>query len=211
LFGGDTVRTPGPLMVSITAFGSLPQGTMVHRAGARAGDRILVTGTIGDAALGLRLRKGEQGRTELPARHADHLLARYLVPQPRNALAQAVRRYATASMDVSDGLVGDLGKLCRESGVGAEIRADAVPLSEAAQAFTGARPELLATALTGGDDYEILCTVPDRRIAAFMAEAAAAQIAATVIGHMLAGAPEARLLGVDGKALQFATGSFSHF
>ena len=122
LLGGDTVYTPGPVAISITAFGTLPKATMVKRSGARVGDHVIVTGTIGDAALGLKLRKerGATKRWKLDTTMRRHLLARYLVPNPRNALAEALRRNASAAMDVSDGLVGDLGKLCRASGVGAD-------------------------------------------------------------------------------------------
>ena len=88
------------------------------------------------------------------------MLARYLVPQPRNALAEALRRYASAAMDVSDGLAGDLGKLCRASGVGAEIEVARVPLSEAARAALAADPQAIETILTGGDDFEVVATVP---------------------------------------------------
>ena len=106
VLGGDTVRTPGPLTISVTAFGALPKGTMVHRFGAKPGDHVFVTGTIGDAALGLKLRMGQGKRQEkrwrLNTAERKHLAARYLVPEPRNAMADAVRAYATASMDVSD-------------------------------------------------------------------------------------------------------------
>ncbi len=113
LFGGDTDRTPGPITISIAMFGAVPEGTMVRRAGARPGDRIFVSGTIGDAALGLFVRKGEADAWKLSGPHRQHLTSRYLLPQPRNALAEAVRTHASAAMDVSDGLVGDLAKLAR--------------------------------------------------------------------------------------------------
>src|SRR5205085_5498584 len=134
LLGGDTDRTPGPAMVSIAAFGTVPHGRMVRRSGAKPGDRIFVTGTIGDAALGVKLRRDPAlaARYRLEPGERDHLLARYLLPEPRVAVAEAVRRHASAAMDVSDGLAGDLGKLCGASGVSAEIEIDKVPLSSAA-------------------------------------------------------------------------------
>ena len=130
------------------------------RSGARAGDHVVVTGTIGDAALGLKLRKerGAAKRWKLDAAMQRHLLARYLVPEPRNALAEALRRNASAAMDVSDGLAGDLGKLCRASGVGAEIDVARVPLSKAARAVLAADPKAIETILTGGDDFEVVAT-----------------------------------------------------
>src|SRR5262249_45966172 len=125
LLGGGTGRTPGPVSVSVTAFGALPTGAMVPRSRAPARGPLLVTGTIGDAALGLRLRtdKAAAQRWRLNDAAREHLVSRYLLPQPRNALAEAVRAHAHGSMDVSDGLAGDLGKLCRASGVAAEIEA----------------------------------------------------------------------------------------
>jgi thiamine-monophosphate kinase len=208
LFGGDTDRTPGPITVSIAMFGSVPQGTMVRRAGAKPGDRVFVTGTIGDAALGLAVRKGRDFGLSEPQR--QHLLARYLLPQPRNALAEAVRTNASAAMDVSDGLAGDFAKLCRASQVGASIEAARVPLSEAARAVIAAEPAMLETALTGGDDYEIVCTVPAPRADSFRAAALAAKVAVTEIGVIEAG-EGARFLGSSGQPLAFKRASFSHF
>ena len=166
LLGGDTVRSPGPLMVSVSAFGTVPPGAMVRRSGAMVGDHVMVTGTIGDAALGLRLRDRKTvQRLRLSVAARRHLEMRYLLPQPRNALAPAVRKYATAAMDVSDGLAGDLAKLCRASGVAAVIDVARVPLSTAARTVLKAKRSLLATALSGGDDYEIVCTVRPARLA----------------------------------------------
>ncbi len=114
LLGGDTVSTPGPLMISITAFGRVPPDKMVHRSGAKPGERIVVTGTIGDAALGLDILRGGAVAAVLAddAAAKEMLVGRYLVPQPRNALANAVRDHASAAMDVSDGLAGDLARSC---------------------------------------------------------------------------------------------------
>lgn len=141
LLGGDTDCTPGPLTISIAALGAVPHGKMVRRNGARAGDRVMVTGTIGDAALGVILRRDPTMADQwgLSREHQDYLKSRYLLPRPRNALIEALRTYATAAMDVSDGLVGDLVKLCRASGVPADVDLGSVPLSDAARAASGKR------------------------------------------------------------------------
>jgi thiamine-monophosphate kinase len=211
LLGGDTDHTPGPLSVSIAAFGVLPHGTMVRRSTAKAGDAVLVTGTIGDAALGVRLRRDASlaARWRLPDAMSAHLKERYLLPLPRNALAEALRQYAAAAMDVSDGLAGDLGKLCRASGLAAEIDVARVPLSDAARAVLAADPALLETALSGGDDYEIVLTLAPDKLAAFRGAAATAGIAVSDIGRVTAG-QGARFLR-DGKPLTFARPSYSHF
>jgi thiamine-monophosphate kinase len=212
LLGGDTVRSPGPAMISVTAFGTVAHGSMVRRSGARMGDRVFVTGTIGDAALGLRLRKDAQASKhwKLDATRRQHLAARYLIPQPRNALAEAARTHAHAAMDVSDGLVGDLQKLCAASGVAAEIEVSRVPLSEAARAVLEADPAAIETILTGGDDYEIVCTIAPERVSSFRAAAQAAGVAIAEIGRIVEG-EGATFIGADGKALSFARASFSHF
>ena len=112
----------------------------------------------------------------------DHLVARYRVPQPRNALAEAIRTHACAAMDVSDGLVGDLGKLCAASGVSAEIVVGDLPFSPAAGTALKTYPLLREIMLTGGDDYEIVCTVPHPKLAAFRSAASAAGVPITAIG-----------------------------
>jgi len=208
LFGGDTDRTPGPITVSIAMFGSVPEGTMVRRAGAGAGDRVFVSGTIGDATLGLMVRKGKDWK--LTEQQRQHLASRYLLPQPRNALAEAVRTHASAAMDVSDGLVGDFSKLCRASGVAAEIQMSRIPLSDAAKAVVAADPAALESALTGGDDYEIVCTVSQAKAEGFRAAAKAAKVPVTEIGEIRAG-EGTRFLAGDGGALAFKRTSFSHF
>jgi thiamine-monophosphate kinase len=213
LFGGDTVRSPGAVMVSIAAFGLVPNGTMVHRSGARAGDHIVVTGTIGDAALGLAVRRdGDTARRwRLDARQRDHLISRYQVPQPRNALAEALRQHASAAMDVSDGLAGDFAKLCAASGVTAEIEVARVPLSDAARQAIAADAALIETALTGGDDYEVVATVPPAACDALKAAAKAAGVALAEIGIAQAGEPAVRFRDATGKPLLFKRTSFSHF
>jgi thiamine-monophosphate kinase len=211
LLGGDTVSTPGPQMVSITAFGRVPQGRMVGRTGARPGDLILVTGTIGDAALGLDLLTGGAVAAVLTKNRVaqDYLIDRYRVPRPRNALAGTVRDYASAAMDVSDGLAGDLAKLCAASGVSAVIEAHHVPLSPAGAAALAAMG--LETLVSGVDDYEVLCTVPEVCCAEFAREAERAGVAVTRIGAIIAGSEPPRWVDAQGGPISLRRLSYSHF
>lgn len=210
LFGGDTDRTPGPATISIAMFGAVPEGTMVRRAGARPGDLVFASGSIGDAALGLVLRKGEGAGWDLDPVQRQHLVSRYLLPQPRNALAEAVRMHASAAMDVSDGLVGDLAKLCRVSQVGADIEVELVPHSDAARTVIARDAAMRETALTGGDDYEILCTVPLGKADGFREAAKAANVPIAKIGVIVEG-EGAHFRDAQGKELTFKHASFSHF
>ena len=210
LFGGDTDRTPGPVTVSIAMFGSVPEGTMVRRAGAKAGDRVFVTGTIGDAALGVALRGGKAKTWKLNDAQRQHLMSRYLLPQPRNVLAEAIRNHASAAMDISDGLVGDFGKLCRASGVAADINIASVPVSDAAKTVIAGDAATLELVLTGGDDYEIICTVPNKKAESFRAAAKAAGVPVTELGEIKTG-KGARFIDAAGKPLVFKRASFSHF
>jgi thiamine-monophosphate kinase len=211
LLGGDTDHTPGPLSVSITAFGTLPSGTMVRRSGASPSDALFVTGTVGDAALGLMLRKDGNAGGSLTAAQRNHLLTRYVEPEPRNALAETLRAHASAALDISDGLVGDLAKLCRASGVTAQIEAARVPLSDAARALIAAEPALLERALTGGDDYEILAAVPAGKAEGFRAGARAAGVTVTEIGRLAAGDATPQFVGSDRRPLAFERPAYSHF
>jgi thiamine-monophosphate kinase len=213
LLGGDTDRTPGPITISITALGAVFHGKMIRRSGAKPGDRVVVTGTIGDAALGLLVRRDPTiaKRWDLNSGHQDYLKARYLIPQPRSAIADALRAHATAAMDVSDGLVGDLAKLCRASSVSAEIDVESVPLSDAARAACAKEPALIETILTGGDDYEVVATLPDGAVKAFRRTASAAHVVVTEIGKVVAGEGNARFLDRKHETLVFARPSFSHF
>jgi thiamine-monophosphate kinase len=212
LIGGDTIRTPERLTISITAIGTVPHGRMVRRGGARPGDRIVVTGTIGDAALGLRLRLDPAGdRTPtLAAGDRAHLLGRYLLPRPRVAAAGAVLEHANGAMDISDGLVGDLGKMATASGVAITVDAAQVPLSSAARAACERDPLLTAVAFTGGDDYEIAAAIPAARMDAFLADLGAAGIPATVIGTVTDG-EGVSVRVADGSMMDVGAGSFVHF
>jgi thiamine-monophosphate kinase len=213
LLGGDTVSTPGPLMISVTAFGRLPQGKMVHRRGARPGDRVVVTGTIGDAAIGLDVLKGGPvaGALASDAVAREMLVGRYRVPQPRNALAKAVRDHASAAMDVSDGLAGDLAKLCAASSVTAVIDVQSIPVSSAAIALLARKVIGIEALVAGGDDYEILCAVPGDRIDAFTQTARAAGVAVSAIGGIIAGTSPPSFLDAQGRELALKRLSYSHF
>jgi thiamine-monophosphate kinase len=213
LLGGDTVSTPGPLMISITAFGRVPVGGMVRRAGARPGDVVAVTGTIGDAVLGLDVLRRGAAHAALAA-HPDlsaHVTDRYRVPQPRTALAEHLAACATAAMDVSDGLAGDLAKLCQVSGVSAEIDLPDVPLSDAAKAVLTSGATTIEALIGGGDDYEILCAVDPSRWAVLTAAADRAGIRLTRIGTFVAGTAEPVFRDADGRPAALARRSYSHF
>jgi thiamine-monophosphate kinase len=211
LLGGDTDRTPGPLSISITAFGTVPHGAMVRRATAKPDDIIAVTGTIGDAALGILIHRDADlaKRWRLSSAASDHLRQRYLLPQPRSALANALRAHASAAMDVSDGLAGDLAKLCRASGLAAAVDVGAVPLSEAAHTALSADAKLIERILTGGDDYEIVLTLPEAKFGSLRAASETAGVPLAKIGQVMSG-QGVRFLR-EGKVLSFAQPSYSHF
>lgn len=199
LLGGDTTATDGPAVLSLTILGHVARGQAVRRAGARAGHGVWVTGTIGDGALGLLALRGEVADAH------GFLAGRYRLPRPRVGFPLEA---AAAAIDVSDGLVQDLGHLCRAGGIGAEIAATSVPLSPAARA---AGPEWLATCLTGGDDYELLMAVPPEREAMLSAGAERAGVPATRIGRFVAGAPAVTVRDADGAVMSFTAGGWSHF
>jgi thiamine-monophosphate kinase len=213
LLGGDTVSTPGPPMISITAFGRVPRGRMIHRSGAKPGDRVVVTGTIGDAALGLDILRGGAVAAALAGDAAarEMLTGRYRVPQPRSALATAVRDHAHAAMDVSDGLAGDLTKLCAASDVSAAIDAPGIPLSPVAARLVAQGAAGIEMLISGGDDYEILCAIPEARFEAFALAAGQAGVAVTSIGTIIAGSAAPSFLDAQGKELALTRRSFSHF
>jgi thiamine-monophosphate kinase len=209
LVGGDTVATPGPLTLSVTAFGAVPSGRMVLRSGVKPGDRIYVTGTIGDAAIGLRVRQGRG--PDIAQADREFLLDRYLNPQPRVKLAAAISAHANGGMDVSDGFVGDLTKMLAVSVVSARVPIYRLPLSLPARAAVAANPDLFTVAATGGDDYEILASVAPESAPAFEAEAAAAGVPIACVGEALEGFDPPRFIGPDGGTVTFTFGSYSHF
>jgi thiamine-monophosphate kinase len=212
LLGGDTTRTPGPLSISITAIGEVPAGRMIRRDGAQPGDLVVVSGTIGDAALALELKKRfvSGGFGALAKEQAAYLRGRYLLPEPRVPLASLLREHARAAMDVSDGLAGDLAKLAAASGVSARIETARLPLSSAAHDAIAAEPALIETVLGGGDDYEILAAIPPGAYAAMAEAAGTAGIGITAIGAFGEG-KGVTVLGQDGRPLSIRKGSYSHF
>jgi thiamine-monophosphate kinase len=203
LLGGDTVSTPGPLTLSLTALGEVPKGTALLRRGAGEGDDVWVSGSLGDAALGLQVL---QGRIEAPAEARAYLADRYRLPQPRLALGQALRGIASAAIDVSDGLIADLGHILEVSGVGAKLRAAALPLSPAARDVPGAR----LAALAGGDVYELLFTAPVGRRADIEALSRKLELTLTRIGRIRA-EPGLDVLDEAGRLLQLPKAGWQHF
>ena len=209
LLGGDTVSTPGPLMISVTIFGKLPSGTMVRRDGAKPGDIVAVTGTIGDAALGLACLKGKKLLDD--ASGCAALAERYRTPQPRNVLAEIIRTHASAAMDISDGLAGDLAKLCAASKVSATVEAFAIPLSDPARRVLLSGKADLETLIAGGDDYEVLCTVPENHWLPFCEAARLTGVAVTGIGRVQKGGAAPAFLDVSGTPIPIKHLSYSHF
>ncbi len=187
LLGGDTVLTPGPASFSATLLGWVPKGDTLSRRGARPGEAIYVTGTIGDGWLGLQ---AAQGRLSLEPERLETLAERYRRPTPRLAFGVAARDMVSAMMDVSDGLIADLGHLARASGVSVSVTLETTPRSAAAQAWFENRidPEAaLEKLVTGGDDYELVMTVPIKEEAALKREADRQHLRLTRIGEVVAG------------------------
>jgi thiamine-monophosphate kinase len=203
LIGGDTTR--GPLAVCITAFGELPAGAALLRSGARPGDDLYASGTLGDARLALEAFRGQ---VTLDADAFARVRRAMELPAPRTALGIGLRDVATSAIDISDGLTGDLGHVLRSSSVGAVVDVDALPRSAvlAAQPLALQRECLLA----GGDDYELVFTAPPSCRDAVAAAAAAAGIAVTRIGRIEAG-EGLRLIDRSGASVASEFGSFDHF
>ena len=208
LAGGDTVGTDGPTVLSVTAFGTAPEGAVLRRGGALPGDEVYVSGTIGDAALGLKVLTGELGNLAAPER--DALTQRYHLPEPRVTLGPALRGLAHAAIDISDGLVADFGHVCETSGVSGTIEAASVPLSPAARVAIDSSAGLLEAVLTGGDDYELLFTAPPGASARLAALAEGAKMPITCIGRISAGSG-ARVVDSEGQVLALGRTGYQHF
>jgi thiamine-monophosphate kinase len=205
LVGGDTTR--GPLAICITVFGEVPTGQALLRSGAAAGDDVWVSGTIGDARLALDVFRGS---AQVPASVFEAARRRLEQPQPRVALGQALRGIATSAIDVSDGLLGDLGHVLRQSGVGARVDAVRAGALLAARDTGLAADRLLGFVLAGGDDYELAFTAPPSRREAVLAAGTATNTAVTCIGRIET-APGVRVVDGEGNTIDRAFGSFDHF
>jgi thiamine-monophosphate kinase len=208
LLGGDSVSTPGPAALSLTAIGEIAAGAEIRRSGARPGDEIWVSGTIGDAWLGLGVLRGDH--PGLAGEHHAALIRRFQLPEPRVALGPALFGLADAMIDISDGLVADLGHICEQSRVSAVIELAALPLSPAASVLATADPGLLPRLATGGDDYELLFTAAPQHAAAITAAGAACAVPVTCIGRIGPGTG-VRLLDAAGGEVAVDRIGWRHF
>lgn len=208
LIGGDSVSTSGPAALSLTAIGEVAAGAEIRRSGARAGDEVWVSGTIGDAFLGLGALRGEYPR--LAAEHRAELTGRFRLPQPRVDLGPALAGIAQAMIDVSDGLLADLGHVCETSHVGAVVELPALPLSAAARAVLALDPGVAPRLASGGDDYELLFTAGPEAAAAIRALGAQLGVGATRIGRIEAG-DGVRLVDGAGRDVAVETPGYRHF
>ena len=207
LLGGDSVSTKGPTVLSLCAIGEAEEDRLFRRSGARPGDLLFVSGTIGDGVLGLAVRRQEF--LWLASEDRDALARRYQLPEPRLALAAALRGTVTAAIDVSDGLLADAGHLAETSGVAIEIAAARVPLSKAAESVLTEDPELFPSLLGGGDDYELLFTAPVEMRQAVLAAAEASATPVTEIGSIAAG-EGVSLLDRAGEAISVDRKGWTH-
>jgi thiamine-monophosphate kinase len=208
LAGGDTDATPGPLALSLSVIGAIPAGQRLLRSAAQVGDAVFVSGTIGDGALGLAVILGQL--TGVSESDADSLADRYRLPRPRLALGRRLRGLVHATMDISDGLVGDLRHICDASRVGATIEISRVPLSDAASAAVTNAPTWIETVIGGGDDYELLFTAPPDREATLASLGKEIGVPVTRIGS-IDGSQGLRVIGMEGREIVPAKVGYRHF
>jgi thiamine-monophosphate kinase len=208
LLGGDTTAIPGPLTLSITAFGTVEVGRMIRRAGAQPGDLVFVTGTIGDAGAGLTVLKGEGAA--LSASDREALVARYRLPEPRVAFGPRLVGLASAALDVSDGLIADIGHIAEVSKVRVVVDAARVPMSESARALWGNGSTAILRVATSGDDYEIAFTAPPSARAGILKAAAQSGLAVHEIGRVEPGTG-VLLLDERGQPIPMNRAGFTHF
>ena len=208
LLGGDSVSTTGPAVLSPTAIGEVGAGMEVRRNGARPGDLVWVSGTVGDAFLGLSVLRG--GYPELAPEHRASLIGRFRVPDPRTELGPLVSGIAHAMIDVSDGLLADLGHICETSGVAAVIELASVPLSPAARVIVAGDPDIQPRLAAGGDDYELLFAAPGGSSGAIAAMSSRLGLPLTMIGKIEAGSG-VKLVDTDGRVIPCDKTGYRHF
>jgi thiamine-monophosphate kinase len=208
LLGGDTAFTPGPVSLTITALGQVESGKALLRSTAKAGDRVYVSGTLGDSALGLKVAKGEPLTASQSA--SAWLLDRYRLPWPRLALGRRLVGVASAAIDISDGFAADLSHVCETSGVGAVVEAARLPVSPAARALLEAGEASLVEVATGGDDYELLFTAPVAAEPALARIAIDLDLPLTPVGEIHS-EPGVTVLDSDNRPLILGVGGYRHF
>jgi len=206
LIGGDTTR--GPLAISVTVLGQVPAGSALRRDAARPGDLVVVSGALGGAFVGLRAEMERREVQDGPPSASDPRCQRFFHPEPRLALGKTLRGHVRAAIDVSDGLLADLGHVCEASGCGARLEADTLPQDPLLAAWPPG--EALAAALTGGDDYELLFAWPARQRSELRPLAAALQLPLTVIGEFTP-VPGIEVLDAEGRAVVSRGQGFDHF
>ncbi len=213
LLGGDITHSKSGLAISVTIFGTVEAGKMVKRSTANVGDRIFVSGTLGDAALGLKLMQDSnlQQRWQLDHEETKYLIHRYCHPIPRGGFNPLIKEHASAAIDVSDGLISDLENLCRASNKSADVQLNQVPLSSALEKAIKVEPALFAHALGWGDDYEIMATIPADQAAAFKQECMLNGVPVTEIGTITAGTQPPQYFNEKGEKQQMLASTFEHF
>ena len=210
LLGGDSTSTPGPATLTLTAIGDVVAGRETRRSGAKPGDRVWVSGTIGDAYLGLKVLRGDKAFVGLGADHGKALAARYRLPEPRMELGLRLAGIADAVIDVSDGLVADLGHICETSNLAAIVELEALPLSAAAQAIVALEPGIAPQLAAGGDDYELLFTAPAEAAEDIRLIGSRLGLPITRIGRIEAGA-NVRLIDPRGETIPVNVAGYRHF
>jgi len=203
--GGDTTVVEGPMLVSMTITGLVPSGRAVKRFGAKAGDLVVVTGNIGDAAVGVKVKLGI-----LELDDPEAFLLACDRPMPRTPISEAIHTYANAGIDISDGMIADLSHIADVSGVAARIDADKIPFSYAARNLLKQNIVTLEDLVTGGDDYEIAMAIPPQNVDAFIAEASKRGVDAHVIGVFEDG-EGVHVLDASGAPIEFSKKGWTHF
>jgi thiamine-monophosphate kinase len=202
--GGDTTAVKNSFIISITAMGLVPKGKAVKRSGAKAGDVIVLTGVVGNALAGLRMLQNK-----LPKEKS--CIEAYRKPTPRVAVVEIIRRYAHAAVDISDGLVADVGHIARAANCAANIDADKIKFSKPVQSFIDKGKMTFIDAITGGDDYELALAVSPKNLKALMAQLKGKNLKPQIIGSFGKGKPGVQVIGHDKKPMDISKSGWTHF